>query len=53
MVTELTHSQTMSVQRGVFISERKERYDFLFPSQRDGSTVDAVEHCAYRELVHL
>ena len=47
------YNQTMDVQRGVFISERKERYDFLFPPVEKGNTVDAVAHCAFRELIHL
>ena len=42
----------MNVLLGVFVSNRQERIDFLFPRDRV-NTVDGIEHSAYEQLVHL
>lgn len=43
----------MNVLLGVFVSNRQERIDFLFPRDRECNTVDGIEHSAYEQLVHL
>lgn len=43
----------MNVLLGVFVSNRQERIDFLFPEDRECKTVGGIEHSAYEQLVHL
>ena len=43
----------MNVLLGVFVSNRQERIDFLFPEDRECNTVCGIEHSAYEQLVQL